>query len=226
VVVVASLDVMAVLSMLALYKPQRFHRAGRAVTGMVVVGFLLYLAYEITRGNSRHIGSRSGATPWSALFGLLFIGIPCLRYTIVGRFGWRREVVLGIRRFLSGPCPNCGSSLAEHDWAMFATTVAGEKNTPRLTEFFAKIKERDWRSVGTFADWDPIQNDMEVYAVRCVSGGVVFVLRNPFELYESDELYLRETISAAEIVEIEKLIPSTSWQKGPSAADMPDKELA
>jgi len=121
-----------------------------------------------------------------------------------------------IWRYLAGPCPQCGCSLEEHDWAMFATTVASEANKPRLEEFFKKAKAHDWRGLKSFSDWEATQNDMEAYVVRCSSGGVVFVLWNPYELYDSDELYMREGISPDEVLAIEAMVPSTSWRIGSS----------
>ena len=53
---------------------------------------------------------------------------------------------------------------------------------------------------------------MEAYAIRCASGGMVFVLWNPFELYESDQLYFMVTLTPAEMKETEGLVPATSWK--------------
>lgn len=94
---------------------------------------------------------------------------------------------------------------------MFATTVASDANKTRLEEFFEKAKAHDWRGLKSFSDWEGTQNDMEAYVVRCSSGGLVFVIWNPYELFDSDELYMRENASAEEMFEIEKLLPSTSW---------------
>jgi len=99
---------------------------------------------------------------------------------------------------------------------MYACTVADKKNKPRLEEFFNNVKTHDWRSLNSFSDWKGDKNNMEAFVVRCASGGVMFVLRNPYELYETDELYLLENISSAEMAEVERLVPSTSWHPGPS----------
>jgi hypothetical protein len=218
IVVVSVLDVSVLLLILALYDRKRFWWAGRGVTSLVFLTFLAYLADEIHSGKPWTFGSRSESTPLNALLGLLFFGLPCLRYTILGRFGSHNEIVLGIRSYLSGPCPNCGKPLKEHDWAMFAGTAASEKNKPRLNDFFNKVQAHDWRSLGSFSDWEATQNNMEAYAVRCSSGGMVFVLWSPYELYESDQVYLKEKIPPAEMSEIEKLVPPTSWQVAPATA--------
>jgi hypothetical protein len=83
---VFGLDVCALLLILALYDPKRFWWAGRGVTGIVFVAFLAYLADEVHSGKPLRIGFRSEGTPLNALLGLIFIGLPCLRYTLAGRF--------------------------------------------------------------------------------------------------------------------------------------------
>lgn len=221
VILVAGLDVLAVLLILALYNAERFHWAGRAATGLVFLAYLAYLVDEIASGHSWRFGPHSEPTPLNALLGLLIIGVPCLRYTLLGRFGRKAEIHTEdttMHRWLTGQCNQCPKPLAEHDWAGFASTVASEQNKGRLTDFFNKVKEHDWRSVATFHDYDATQDDMLAFAVRCVSGGFVFVVRSPFELWQDDELHLREAITPAEMKEIESHIPSDSWHVGTSSA--------
>jgi hypothetical protein len=140
--------------------------------------------------------------------------------SLIRRFG-KHNMMQGratIYTYLSGPCPQCGSLLEEHDWAMFACTVASEENRARLEEFFNAAKAHDWASLNSFSDWEGSQDDMEAYVVRCSSGGVVFVLWNPFELFDSAAQTMRETITLDQMAEIEKLVRATSWHvASPSA---------
>ena len=212
VVVVCGLDACAILLILMLFDSKRFWWAGRGVTAIVFLAFVAYLADEVHSGKPWRFGSRSESTPLNALVGLVIIGLPCLRYAIMGSFLPRSKVVLGIRRHLLGACPNCEKPLEQHDWAMFACTVATKANKLRLEDFFKRVQEHDWQSMKSFSDWDATQNDMEAYVVRCASGGVVFVLWNPYELYESDQLYMREIVSSTEMSEIKNLLKPTSWQ--------------
>jgi len=95
---------------------------------------------------------------------------------------------------------------------MFATTVASKANKISLEQFFKDIEVRDWRSLCSFHDWNATENDMEAYVVRCPKGGVVFIWKKPFELYEPDELYFRIVISADEVAEIEQHLKPASWK--------------
>jgi hypothetical protein len=222
--IIGGLDGLAILMISALYNPKRFHWAGRATTGLVFLAFLAYLIDEIASGDSWHFGPRSEPSPLNALMGLLLIGMPCLRYTLLGRFGKKKEIHTEdttMHRWLTGQCVQCPKPFAEHDWAGFASIVASEQNKGRLSDFFEKVKEHDWRSVAKFQDFDATQNDILVFAVRCVSGGFVFVVRSPFELWQDDEVYFREAVTPAEMVEIERHIPLDSWHAGTSAESRP-----
>jgi hypothetical protein len=59
----------------------------RAVTALVFPFFLMYLADEIRSGKPWRRSPRYRESPLNALIGLLTIGLPCLRYTLIGRFG-------------------------------------------------------------------------------------------------------------------------------------------
>jgi hypothetical protein len=83
-VLVFALDAIAVLLILALYDVKRFWWAARGVTAIVFLFFIVYFADEIRSGTPWRLGDES---PLEALLGLLIVGLPCLRYTLVGRFG-------------------------------------------------------------------------------------------------------------------------------------------
>jgi hypothetical protein len=75
-----------------LYDPTRFRLASRVLTGVV---FLVYLGYFISEWiwHSNDIGlgkPRSAQTPLNATLGLLVIGLPCLWWTLFGRFSLRQ----------------------------------------------------------------------------------------------------------------------------------------
>ena len=213
VILVVGVDALGILLLLALYNPKRFHRAGRAATGLVFLAFLAYLIDEIASGHSWHFGPRSEPSPVNALLGLVVFGVPCLRYTLVGRFG-RKIVASDIDHWLTVACPHCGEEFKHHRRAMFGCTVASEKNRLRLTDFLAKLKDHHWQGAAAFSDFDAVESDVLAYAVKCGSVGVICIVRSPFELYENNELCCSENVSSEDVAEIEKLIAPTSWQGG------------
>ena len=132
-------------------------------------------------------------------------------------FAWIRRllpkaVVEGFLPYGSEPCPSCSGNYETHDWAMFATTVASKASKTSLEQFFKDIEARDWRSLCSFQDWKGTENNVEAYVVRCPKGGLVFVWKKPFELFEPDELYFRIVISVHEVAEIERHLKPASWK--------------
>ena len=83
-VLVFALDAIVVLLLLALYDVKRFWWAARGVTAIVFLSFVVYLADQIRSGKPWRFGQEP---PLEALLGLLIVGLPSLRYTLVGRFG-------------------------------------------------------------------------------------------------------------------------------------------
>lgn len=76
---------------LALLNGPFFWWAGRVV-GASVFGVYLWYLLDTWLIHPKPLsigGARSGATPWNALCGLAIIGIPCLCYTVLGRFTFR-----------------------------------------------------------------------------------------------------------------------------------------
>lgn len=83
----AVLTVACGLLFLAVACGPRFHWAGRVLTGLVFGAYAWYLLDTwILHPKPLGLGaSRGSATPWNALCGLVFIGLPCLCYASLGR---------------------------------------------------------------------------------------------------------------------------------------------
>jgi hypothetical protein len=118
-----------------------------------------------------------------------------------------------LRRMLKS-CPACPGNLDDHSYASFATTVASPENKERLGEFCRLLKAHDWSGLTKFDDFDPLLNAIEVFAIKCVSGGMVLLtVRNPFELFDSCEVLDCETLDSTTGNEVESLIESDKWQR-------------
>jgi uncharacterized protein YegJ (DUF2314 family) len=98
IAVVAALDAGCLLLVLVLYDPKRFHWAARGLTGMVFATYLAYLVYEFVLSGKPWLRRtpRGEAAPINALLGFVIIGLPALRYTLVGRFSFRESNVTPI----------------------------------------------------------------------------------------------------------------------------------
>jgi hypothetical protein len=118
-----------------------------------------------------------------------------------------------LRRMLKS-CPACAGNLDDHSYASFAITVASPENEERLGEFCRPLKAHDWSTLAQFDDFDPLLNAIEVFAVKCVSGAIVLLtVRNPFELFDSNEVLDCEALDSTTGNELESLIESDKWQR-------------
>ena len=86
-----AISLVCVCFFLALLNGPYFWWAGRVVAASVFGAYLWYLldTWLIHPAPFGIGSSRSSATPWNALCGLVIIGFPCLCYTILGRFTLR-----------------------------------------------------------------------------------------------------------------------------------------
>ena len=117
-----------------------------------------------------------------------------------------------LRRMLKS-CPVCAGNLDDHSYASFAITVASPENKERLEEFCRLLKAHDWGRLTQFDDFDPLLNAIEAFAVKCVSGAIVLLtVRNPFELFDSNEVLDCEALDSTTGNEVESLIESDKWQ--------------
>lgn len=94
VIFVSVVEAFLLCLILGLYKPQRFRWATRCATGVAFCVYLAYLVDEVfLRSKSAGVfsGSRSEASPRNAVAGFIAIGLPCLWYTIFGRFSLREK---------------------------------------------------------------------------------------------------------------------------------------
>ena len=118
---------------LTLYDARRFTWAARSLAGLVFLGFAAYLVDELLSpsGPNAGPGARSAHSLTEALLGLVFIGLPCLWFSLWGRRGphWMRRVVVP---FIRPIVVLRGIELPEERWTELAhraraTLVAATK---------------------------------------------------------------------------------------------------
>jgi hypothetical protein len=92
-----------------------------------------------------------------------------------------------IRRLIAR-CPICGKTeLTGHRCFLLASQVA-EKQTEELKAFFLLYKERRWEELSSIQEFKGTANAAFLYVVFCGLRGCVIAIRDPFELYDADEL--------------------------------------
>lgn len=93
-ILIIIMELIIIFMILALYKPDKFKWAARFVTGGVFIAYSGYVIDMIFIKDKpiTFFGPSSEATPRNALLGFIVIGIPCLIYTLFGRFTIRPEI--------------------------------------------------------------------------------------------------------------------------------------
>jgi len=92
VALVVVLDAIALLLAVGLYNPQRNEWALRMITRLVFTAYLAYVVVEVRSGKPLLLtGSHGEESLRNALLGLLLIGWPCIKFTLSGFDGWKKE---------------------------------------------------------------------------------------------------------------------------------------
>jgi hypothetical protein len=109
-------------------------------------------------------------------------------------------------------CSACKASLDSHHFAIIGTTVVGDQYKPRVTHFLHHVKKHEWNDLSQYKDWQTDRDNLVAYFIACPNGGgVVVVVRSPFELYENDEVYLQEMLTPEELPAISKVVSPGEW---------------
>jgi len=116
-------------------------------------------------------------------------------------------------RTLVNSCLVCSKDLSGHRFAQIATTVATEGNKRRVQELISHVRQHEWAALTRYKDFRPDQNAAVVYSITGPhNGGMVILIRDPFELYERAELYLQEQLGSDELLVVAPLAPAQDWQ--------------
>ncbi len=199
IAIVAGLDLCAILLTFALYDPKRFRWAGRAAAGIVFIAYCLYLLDRGLAGKKWVPTRRSEESPWNSLAGLIVIGLPCLRFLVLGRFGRKHEITYKdsasetlARHF--GSCTECGQCLDGHEYTIAGSVVAAEEDRSIVADFLSKARAHQWQELCRFREWSGRKDNLEAFVVQCKLRGRLLVIHCPFELFAAQTLVLVEEV--------------------------------
>jgi hypothetical protein len=109
-------------------------------------------------------------------------------------------------------CSACKAAIDSHHFAVIGTTVIGDQEKPRVTQFLRHVKQHEWNDLSQFKDWHVARDNLLAYSIYCPNGGgMVVVVRSPFELYDGAEVYLQETITPNEQQVISEAVLPSEW---------------
>ena len=89
VVLITVIDTAALLLVIGLYNTKKFWWALRGVTAIVFFAYLGFLIDELIHGHISLKGLLLGDSPLQVIKTFMGIGIPCLLYSLLGRFSRR-----------------------------------------------------------------------------------------------------------------------------------------
>jgi hypothetical protein len=123
------------------------------------------------------------------------------------------EAIASLLKELLSDCPVCNIDLSGHRFAQIALTSATEENKSAVQELISHVRKREWAELKKFVDFRSTQDALVVYLIAGPhAGGAVVLVRDPFELYESAELYLLEKPNPDELEALVQMIPAQDWK--------------
>jgi hypothetical protein len=94
VAITVGIEIMCLALIAGFWLPAQFGRwALRVLAGLVFAAYVIYLIYEFFFSDTpfKVVEARAKASPRNALLGFIIIGLPCLWYSLFGRFTLRAE---------------------------------------------------------------------------------------------------------------------------------------
>ena len=117
-------------------------------------------------------------------------------------------------RGLVSRCSVCSADLSRHRFAQIASTVATGDNKRSVQELLGHVRQHEWDALTMYKDFRGDQNAVLVYSITGPhDGGMVMLIRDPFEPDEPAELYLQEQLGAEEVAAVTTLAPAEDWQE-------------
>jgi hypothetical protein len=106
-------------------------------------------------------------------------------------------------------CAVCCQGMKNHRYVEIGSAF----QKANMVEMFRTVKAREWSKVRAFCEFDPMKNAVLAFAIMGPhDGGLVLAIKSPFELYESDDLYIAEVLPAQEMSELTAQVSEIEWK--------------
>jgi hypothetical protein len=111
-------------------------------------------------------------------------------------------------RHLVPICSICNKGLLDHRYAQLATSFR-EGNVAKMLSL---VRAHRWAELIALQEWNPELNALVAYAITGPhEGGMVVAIKNSYELFESDEVYLSEAVTSEDIGSIGASLNDKAW---------------
>jgi hypothetical protein len=110
-------------------------------------------------------------------------------------------------------CPVCKRKAAGHHYAYLASTPYLAENQRQIDALFSAFKEHRWQEALSFNEFDPVENDVTVIALRCTNGQVTVVIQyDPCDFGDVRELMHYEALNVNESNKLNVFIDTDEWR--------------
>jgi hypothetical protein len=105
-------------------------------------------------------------------------------------------------------CQVCQQSTRDHRYMQLAVSF----NESSIARLFGLVRNHEWEELVTVEEWNPLANVLVVYAILGPhERGFVATVKSPHELYEADEVYTTEPLTALDIRRVETALGIKEW---------------
>jgi hypothetical protein len=116
-----------------------------------------------------------------------------------------------LRKFFK-VCPACDMKFRHHQLARIAITIMANSNKSRIDELLQTIKDKDWKKIFTFDEFDEMENALVFQVINCPSEKAVWLLAvEPYSLDEPYEVTEYEVLDSIEAQRLLSLVKSDKW---------------
>lgn len=124
-----------------------------------------------------------------------------------------RKILARYLRTTLGRCPACGADFADHLFTQFAITVYTVETQRRAEDFLLAVRERRWRDVLKFKEFENVSDALVARAIRCPGRQiVVLVMLDPYDFYDTMSIAEQQVLDHDSSRELESLINRDEWE--------------
>jgi hypothetical protein len=111
-------------------------------------------------------------------------------------------------------CSSCGPVRSRHEYALLASQAIVPDSNKTLLNLFQAIKNHDWLALRAYQTWLGNADDVEIYGIRCLNGGItIVVIKTHFELLHGAQLLYSEVLSKQETENLLAIFAGSRWHQ-------------
>lgn len=107
-------------------------------------------------------------------------------------------------------CPICDQDFEDHSLTLLSVTPADKGEA--VTALVDKVKNHQWAAAREIREFDPAQDDIEIYVLRCAGSRLAVVtVEDPFELYHNPTILDYEVLDEVQSDKLREVLGEAQW---------------